>query len=90
MRTVVDRAGLDRQAASASQMVRFETGWLTSEANLAALADLSGAWIDRVHARRPQTAIVLDVRWDGHHMMCAVITPASATRPRHGTRPAGW
>jgi len=42
-------------------MARFETGCLTSEANLAALADLSGAWIDRVHARRPQTAIVLDM-----------------------------
>ena len=42
-------------------MGRFETGWLTSECNLAALADLSGAWIDRVHARRPQTTIVLDM-----------------------------
>ena len=49
MRAVVDRDGLDRAAASTSQMGRFETGWLTSEANLAALADLSGAWIDRVH-----------------------------------------
>ena len=61
MRAVVDRTGLDRQAASTSQMGRFETVWLTSEANLAALADLSGAWIDRVHARRPQTTIVLDM-----------------------------
>ena len=61
MRAVVDRTGLDRQAASTSQMGRFETEWLTSEANLAALADLSGAWIDRVHARRPQTTIVLDM-----------------------------
>ncbi|MBA3938934.1 MAG: IS1380 family transposase [Planctomycetes bacterium] len=61
MRAVVDRTGLDRQAASTSQMGRFETGWLTSEANLAALAHLSGAWIDRVHARRPQTTIVLDM-----------------------------
>src|SRR6202165_1452789 len=42
-------------------MGRFETGWLTGEANLAALADLSGVWIDRVHARRPQTTIVLDM-----------------------------
>ena len=42
MRAVVDRTGLDRQAASTSQMGRFETVWLTSEANLAALADLSG------------------------------------------------
>jgi hypothetical protein len=61
MRAVVDRTGLDRQAASTSQMGRFETGWLTIEANLVALADLSGAWIDRVHTRRPQTTIVLDM-----------------------------
>jgi hypothetical protein len=61
MRAVVDRTGLDRQAASTSQMGRFETGWLTSEANLTALSDLSGAWVDRVHARRPQTTIVLDM-----------------------------
>jgi len=62
MRAVVDRTGLDRQAASTSHMGRFETGWLTSEANLAALAHLSGTWIDRVHVRRPQTTIVLDLR----------------------------
>jgi hypothetical protein len=61
MRAVVDRNALDRAAASTSQMGRFETGWLTGESNLAALADLSGAWIDRVHARKPQTTIVLDM-----------------------------
>src|SRR6516164_1841174 len=61
MRAVVDRGGLDRCAASTSQMGRFETGWLTSEANLAALTDLSGAWIDRVLACKPQTTIVLDM-----------------------------
>ena len=61
MRAVVDRTGLDRQAASASQMGRFETEWLTGEASLAALAGLSGAWIDRVHARKPQTTVVLDM-----------------------------
>ena len=61
MRAVVDRGGLHRQAASTSQIGRFETAWLTTEANLAALTDLSGAWIDRVHARRPQTTIVLDM-----------------------------
>jgi hypothetical protein len=61
MRAVVDRAGLDRRAASASQMGRFETAWLSSEVNLAALTDLSGVWIDRVHARRPQTMIMLDM-----------------------------
>ena len=61
MRAVVDRNGLDQRAASTSQMGRFETAWLTSDANLAALTDLSGAWIDRVHARRPQKMIVLDM-----------------------------
>src|SRR5271166_3021260 len=50
MRAVVDRAGLDRRAASTSQMRRFETGWLTGDANLAGLAVLSGARIDRVAA----------------------------------------
>src|SRR3954454_19974291 len=40
-------------AASPSQMGRFETEVLTQAANLSALTDLSGLWIDRVHARRP-------------------------------------
>jgi hypothetical protein len=54
-RAVVGRQGLDRAAASTSRMGRFETGLPTGQSNLAALAGLSGAWIDRVHARRPQT-----------------------------------
>jgi len=61
MRAVVDRRGLHRLAASTSQMGRFETAWLTSEANLAVLADLSGAWIDQVHACKPQATIVHDM-----------------------------
>jgi hypothetical protein len=61
MRAIVGREGLDRPAASTSQMGRFETGWLATEANLAALAALSGAWIDRVHARRPPDGIILDM-----------------------------
>ena len=42
-------------------MGRFETEVLTSEENLAALADLSGQWIDTVHARRPTNVVVLDM-----------------------------
>jgi Transposase DDE domain group 1 len=42
-------------------MGRFETRWLTAEKNLLALADLSGQWIDMVHARRPPRGIVLDM-----------------------------
>jgi Transposase DDE domain group 1 len=61
MRAIVGREGMDRPAASTSQMGRFETEWLASEANLAALMDLSGAWIDRVHGRRPPDGIILDM-----------------------------
>src|SRR5712672_61635 len=50
-----------RSAASASQMGRFETKWLSRPENLAALADLPGGWIDNVHQRRPPRIIVLDM-----------------------------
>jgi hypothetical protein len=61
MRAIVGRQGLDRTAASSSQMGRFETEWLARHANLAVLTDLSGTWIDRVHERRPPCTIVLDM-----------------------------
>jgi hypothetical protein len=61
MRAIAGREGLDRPAASGSEMGRFETEWLPSEANLTALADLSGAWIDRVHGCRPPDGIILDM-----------------------------
>ena len=61
MRSIVgDRAVYDA-AASASEMGRFETEWLTRLSNLATLANLSGQWIDRVHRRRPPKLIVLDM-----------------------------
>jgi hypothetical protein len=74
MRAIVGREGLDRLAASTSEMGRFETGWLATEANLVALTDLSAAWIDRVLARRPPDGIILDIH--------------SSESPTH--RPAGW
>jgi hypothetical protein len=61
MRAVVGREGFDRPAASSSEMGRFETQWLATEANLDALTNLSGAWIDRVHRRRPPDGIILDM-----------------------------
>jgi len=61
MRPIVDLRGLDRNASSSSEMGRFETEWLTSAGNLAALADLPGAWIDRVHACRSPKLILLDM-----------------------------
>jgi hypothetical protein len=61
MRAIVGREGLDRAAASSSQMGRLETEWLATDANLEALTDLSGAWIDRVHERKPPDSIILDM-----------------------------
>ena len=43
MRAIVDCKGLDRRAASTSQMGRFETEWLATEENFAVLNYLPGA-----------------------------------------------
>src|SRR5262249_5969288 len=70
-----------RGAVSPSQMGRFETQWLAAPKNFAALAHLSGQWIDLVHGRRPPRDIVLDMDssvspthghqemsvWNGHY-----------------------
>lgn len=61
MRWIVGGKAAHGCAASASQMGRFETKWLTAVKNLSALTDLSGGWIDRVHARRPPRGILLDM-----------------------------
>src|SRR5829696_7506500 len=61
MRWVIGGRAVVDQAASSSQMGRFETEVLTQEANLNALAELSGRWIDAVHACRPVKAVVLDM-----------------------------
>src|ERR671926_623310 len=50
MRWIVGGRAVTHKAASASQMGRFETEVLVQEANLSALCDLSGHWIDTVHA----------------------------------------
>jgi hypothetical protein len=61
MRWVVGGHAVDGQAASTSQMGRFETELLATDENLVALSDLGGRWIDRVHDRRPPKTIVLDM-----------------------------
>src|SRR4051795_3717244 len=61
MRWVVGGVAVTGQAASTSQMGRFETEVMTEAKNLAALADLPGRWVDRVHGRRPVKGIVLDM-----------------------------
>jgi hypothetical protein len=49
MRQVIGGRAVDAQAASASQMGRFETETLASPANREALAGLNGQWIGRFH-----------------------------------------
>ena len=81
MRWIVANKAASGCAASSSQMGRFETKWLAAKTNFAALANLSGQWIDRVHDRRPPRGIVLDMDssvspthgeqensvWNGHY-----------------------
>ncbi len=48
MRHVVGGRAKTKEAASTSEMSRFETEMLSSKKNLTALMDLSGSWIDLV------------------------------------------
>jgi hypothetical protein len=61
MRWIVGGHAVTKQAASSSHMGRFETKVLATKANLTALTDLSGQWIDRVHERHPPKITVLDM-----------------------------
>ena len=65
MRWIVGGRAVERGGASTSQMGRFETELLATNAvaldNLAALADLLGIWIDQVNERKPPKIIVLDM-----------------------------
>jgi Transposase DDE domain group 1 len=103
MRALVGREGLDRAAASSSQMGRFETEWLARDANLAALTDLAGTWIDRVHERKPPRTIILDLDssespthgeqegsvWNGH-FRCTCYHPIFLLRPGNAHSAADW
>jgi hypothetical protein len=51
----------EKQAASTSEVGRFETETLNSKSNLTALINLSGRWIDQVHRRQPLQQVVLDL-----------------------------
>ena len=42
-------------------MGRFETELLATDANIEVLAGMNGAWIDKVHDRRPPKMIILDM-----------------------------
>ena len=63
MRHVVGgRATLPKkQAASTSEVGRFETDILSTKENLTTLMNLSGRWIDTVHERKPLKTLILDM-----------------------------
>jgi hypothetical protein len=61
MRWVVGDRAISGSAASASQIGRFETRWLSQPENLAALADLPGQWIGKVRRRRGPKTVILDM-----------------------------
>ncbi len=61
MRRVVGGRAKEREAASTSEMTRFETEMLSSRKNLTALMNLSGTWIDSVHECAPLDKLILDL-----------------------------
>ncbi len=61
MRRIVGGRAKEREAASTSEMSRFETEMLSSGKNLTALMNLSGTWIDSVHECAPLDKLILDL-----------------------------
>ena len=58
MRWIVGDHAIKGRTASTSQMGRFEAELLATDENFAALTELSGAWVDKVHDRRPPKMII--------------------------------
>ncbi len=61
MRHVVGGRAVEHQAASTSQMGRFETEVLTQPEHLEVLKDMPGHWIDLVQRQVPASKILLDM-----------------------------
>jgi len=61
MRQVVGGRARNKQAASASQIARFETKILTEIGNLEALVNMPGQWVDQIRQRQPIQKLILDM-----------------------------
>lgn len=61
MRHIVGERAAEKQAASTSQVGRFETDVLTHPDNLAALMSMPGQWVDLIRRRRPIRRLILDM-----------------------------
>ena len=58
MQAVVGRRALEKQAAGANTLSRFETEVLTREENLKGLSELNREWVDRAMAHSPHQRII--------------------------------
>jgi len=61
LRHIVGGRAVDRDAASTSQVGRFETDVLCHPDNLDALMAMPGQWVDRIRQRRPTDKLILDM-----------------------------
>jgi hypothetical protein len=61
MRVVVACSGSDHNAASASEMGRFETETLTEEKNLKGLAQMNSQWVEGAMVHTPHRRVILDM-----------------------------
>ena len=61
IRHLIGGRAKEHQAASTSQMGRFETEILTQPDNLKVLMSLPGQWVDQVRVRQPATKLILDM-----------------------------
>ena len=65
MRVVVGDRGIDRPAASASAMSRFETEVLTQDSNVEGLGRVNAKWVDGAMSRTPHRRVILDMDSSG-------------------------
>jgi len=61
MRVIVGWQGSERKGASTSEIGRFETEWLTQEANLRGLARINTQWVERAMAHTLHRRVILDM-----------------------------
>jgi len=61
IRVVVACSGSDHNAASTSEMGRFETGTLTEEKNLKGLAQMNSQWVEGAMVHTPHRRVILDM-----------------------------
>ncbi len=61
MRVVVGWQASDRNAASTSEMGRFETELLTQEGSLQGLARMNTQWVEQAMAHTPHRRVILDM-----------------------------